>query len=211
MGVNDHQRVEWSAALRSNLEQLTELHGIVQDRIERTKICEEALEEALKRVAEEKSEEGDAMATLSTASEDAVRRARLVGVKLEATFLEGDIPEEKYRSALNAAFPAGSQSVGGTPESRLEALQQIVAALEEHSDADPDGKLGTLAAEGAKAIKDANLAAKREQEETRDAAEALSAARDDFDRAYQATKEIVGGLLRDVERLEELRDIFPDM
>ena len=211
MAVTDHQRVEWSAALRANLEQLTDLHAIVQDRVDRIKGCEEELEGALKSVEKEKSEEGDALATLASASEDAVRRARLIGVKLEGAFLEGDIPEETYRAALAAAFPAGSQSVGGTPAARLEALKRIVSALGQHAEADPDGKLAALAKEGAEAIEGSNVDAKREQEETRAAAEALNAARDEFDRAYQATKEIVGGLLRDVNRLTELRDVFPDM
>lgn len=211
MAVNDHKRVEWSAALRTNLEQLTVLHAIIQDRIDRTKSCEEALEEALKRVEREETEEGDAMASLSSASEDAVRRARLVGVKLEAAFLEGEIQEETYRAVLAAAFPAGSQSIGGTPAARRDALERIVSALEQHGGADPGGKLATLASEGAKAIDDANLDAKREQEESRTAGDVLESARNDFDRAYLATKEILSGLLRDEQRLGELRDIFPDM
>lgn len=211
MPVNDHQRIEWSAALRSNLEQLTDLHAIVQERIERSKTCEEALEVALERVEQEKSEEGDALASLSAASEDALRRARLIGVKLEAAFLEGAIPEATYRAALSASFPAGPQSIGATPALRLEALERITRALGQHEDADPGGKLGALAAEGAAAIKDANVGAKQEQEEGRAAAEALTSARAQFDRAYQASKEILSGLLRDAERLNELNELFPDM
>lgn len=211
MSVTDHQRVEWSAALRSNLEPLTELHGIVQDRIDRMAAIEERVAETLATVERERTEDSDALSQLSKASEDAVRRARLVGVKLEMAFLEGQIPEEAYRSALAAAFPAGSQSVGATPALRHEALKRIVAAMSQFGAADPDGALGTLAQEGAKAIEDANAAAKREQEETQAAQEALSAARVEFDRAYQATKEIMSGLLRDVGRLDELRDVFPDM
>ena len=211
MAVDDHQRLEWGAALRSNLEQETTLHGIVQERIDRMKELEDVLEGAVRRVSEEKSQEGDALGALSTASEDAVRRARLVGVKLEAAFLEGEVPEDTYRAALSAAFPKGPQSIGATPQQRLEALRRIVAALSEHGAADPSGKLGPLAQEGAEAIEAANDQAKREQAESREANEALSAARHGFDEGYQASKEIVGGLLRDAGRLTELRDLFPDM
>jgi len=211
MSVSDHQRVEWSAALCSNLEQLTDLHGIVQDRLDRHDALQKRLAEALEKVEQERSEDGNALSALSTASEDAVRRARLVGVKLEMAFLEGTIEEEPYRSVLAAAYPAGSQSVGTTPAARLDALERIVAALAQYDAADPEGDLGVLAHEGARAIEQANQEAKREQEETEAAAEELSNARVVFDRAYQASKEIVSGLLRDVGRLDELRDIFPDM
>jgi len=211
MSVTDHQRVEWSAALRSNLEPLTDLHGIVQDRLARHQTLEDALTGALERVEQERSEDGTALDMLSTASEDAVRRARLVGVKLEMKFLENGISEEVYRAVLAGAFPAGSHSVGATPALRHEALQRIVTTLEEHPESDSDDALGTLAREGAAAIDAANQEAKREQEETQAAAEAVGSARVQFDRAYQATKEILSGLLRDVERLDELRDIFPDM
>ncbi len=211
MAVTDHQRVEWSAALRSNLDQLTSLHAIVEDRIARMEAIEERLAEALATVERERSEDSEALTQLSKASEDAVRRARLVGVKLEMAFLEGAIPEEAYRSALASAFPSGSQSVGATPAARHEALRRIVAALHQFDGADPGGTLATLAQEGARAIEEANATAKREQEETQAAQEALSNARVEFDRAYQATKEIMGGLLRDAGRLDELRDVFPDM
>jgi hypothetical protein len=211
MAVDDHQRLEWSAALRSNLEQVIDLHGIVQERIDRQKTLQDALESAVKRVEQEKSQEGDALGALAAASEDAVRRARLVGVKLEAAFLEGEVPEDVYRAALAAAFPKGSQSIGTTPQQRLEALRRIVAALSEHAAADPSGTLGPLAQEGVSAIEDANAQAKREQAEAQEANDALAAARHDFDEGYQATKEIVGGLLRDAGRLNELRDLFPDM
>ena len=155
MSVTDHQRVEWSSALRSNLEQLTDLHSIVQDRMDRMEDIETRLGEALETVERERTEDSDALSQLSTASEDAVRRARLVGVKLEMAFLEGEIPEEAYRSALAAAFPAGSQSVGATPALRHEALKRIVSAMSQFAAADPDGKLGTLAQEGATAIESA--------------------------------------------------------
>ncbi len=211
MSVTDQQRVEWSSALRSNLEPLTDLHGIVQDRLDRHDALERDLTEALERVERERTEDGEALGMLSAASEDAVRRARLVGVKLEMRFLENAITEEVYRSVLAGAFPAGAHSVGATPALRYEALGRIVSALGQHAEADPDGSLVTLAREGAEAIEAANLAAKREQAETQAAADAVSAARVAFDRAYQATKEILSGLLRDVERLDELRDIFPDM
>lgn len=211
MAVTDHQRVEWSAALRANLEQIIDLHSIVEERVDRIQDLEKKLADALERIEREKSEEGEALSSLSTASDDAVRRARLVGVKLEGAFLEGEVPEETYRSALAACFPHGNQSIGTTPAQRLEALQRIVAALVQHDAADPGGKLGTIAQEGVDAIKAANAQAKVEQEESRMAAEQLEIARQDFDQAYQATKEIVGGLLRDAKRLSELRDIFPDM
>ena len=211
MSVTDHQRAEWSAALRANLEQITDLHSIVQERIDRIGDLEKKLTDGLERIEREKSEEGEALTSLSSASDDAVRRARLVGVKLEAAFLEGDVPEETYRAAPAACFPHGSQSIGTTPAQRLEALQRIVAALVQHDAADPGGKLGTLAQEGIDAIKQANAQAKVEQEESRQAAEELEVVRQDFDQAYQATKEIIGGLLRDAKRLSELRDVFPDM
>lgn len=211
MAVPDHQRVEWSSALRSNLEQLTELHSIVQERIDKLSGLEEKLTGALERIEREKTEESQALSSLSAASEDAVRRARLVGVKLEAAFLEGSVDEETYRAALAAAFPHGGQSVGTTPQQRLEGLQRIVEALIEHEGADPGGALGKLAQEGIDAIKDANQQAKVEQEEARQAANVLEEARQAFDNAYQATKEIVAGLLRDENRLSELRDVFPDM
>ncbi|HJL18436.1 MAG TPA: hypothetical protein RMH99_22420 [Sandaracinaceae bacterium LLY-WYZ-13_1] len=211
MAVNDHQRLEFSAALRSNLEQLANLHDIVAERIERQKAVEEALESAVKRVEEEKSQEGDALKALSEASEDAVRRARLVGVKLEAAFLEGQVTEEVYRAALNAAFPNGPQSIGTTPQQRLEALRRIATALSQHDAADPSGELGPLAQGGAQAIEDANAQAKREQADAQEANDSLAAARHDFDEGYQATKEIVAGLLRDAKRLNELKDVFPDM
>lgn len=211
MAIDDHQRVEWSAALRSNLEPLTDLHAIVGERVERLTTLEKELDRTAKTVEAEKREEGDALGSLAGASEDAVRRARLIGVKLEAAFLEGDVPEEVYRAALGAAFPSGPQSLGTTPQHRLEALTRIATALKEHAAADPDAKLSKLAAEGAKAIEAANQQAKREQAESRAASEALAKARHDFDEGYQATKEIVGGLLRDAGRLGELRDVFPDM
>jgi len=211
MPVDDHQRLEWSAALRSNLEQITDLHGIVQDRIERHEAVERELSEALSLVERERDEDNDALGALAEASEDAVRRARLVGVKMEMAFLEGDVPEDVYRAALAAAYPAGSQSVGTTPAQRYEALKRIETALETHAGADADGALRTLAREGAATLEEANLAAKREQEETQQAGQRLSDARGAFDRAYQASKEIVGGLLRDAQRLAELHDVFPDM
>ena len=211
MSVTDHQRVEWSAALRSNLEPLTDLHGIVQDRLDRHDALETTLTEALETVERERTEDSDALSMLSAASEDAVRRARLVGVKLEMRFLENAITDEAYRSVLAGAFPAGVHSVGATPALRHEALLRIVGALGQHSEADPDDELGAIAREGADAIDAANNEAKREREQTQAAADAVSVARIEFDRAYQATKEILSGLLRDAERLGELRDIFPDM
>lgn len=210
MAMNDQQRVEWGAALRSNLEQLTGLHSIVKERIDRLADRQASLEIALKRVEQERSEEGDALGGLATASDDAVRRARLVGVKLEAASLEGRIPEDAYRAAVAAAFPKGPQAIGATPALRLEALERIIAALTEHSAADPDSSLITLARDGAQGIRDANEKAKREQADARDANEALANARHDFDETYQATREILSGLLRDAGRLGELRDVFPD-
>ncbi len=210
MPVTDHQRVEYGAAVRANLTHVEELHAIVAERIAKLETVEKALETAVKRVEQERSEEGDALGALATASDDAVRRARLVGVKLEAAFLEGRVKEDVYRAALAAAFPRGAQSVGTTPAERLQALERIVAALTEHGGADPEGTLTQLASEGAQAIKDANSAAKREQAESREASDALAKARHDFDEIYQATREIVTGLLRDAGRLGELRDIFPD-
>jgi hypothetical protein len=208
--TDDHKRLAHAAALRSNLEPLATLHAIVPERIERLKERADALEAAVTRVEQEKSEEGDALSSLQAASEDAVRRARLVGVKLEAAFLEGQVPEETYRAALAAAFPQGGQSIGGTPQARLEALRGIVAAMHEHEAADPEGALGRLAEEGARAIEEANADAKREQAEAREANEALSEARAAFDRGYRATREIVTGLLREANRLDEIPDIFPD-
>lgn len=210
MAVDDHQRIEWGSALRANLRQLTDLHPIVEERIERLTSTQAALESAVTRVSQERSEEGEALGGLSGASEDAVRRARLVGVKLEAAFLEGRVKEDVYRAALEGAFPRGPQSIGSTPAQRLEALERIVAALSEHGEADPDGALIELARAGAQAIRDANERAKREQAESRDADQALTTARHDFDECYQATREIVTGLLRDARRLGELRDVFPD-
>ena len=209
--ADDHQRIEWSAALRANLAQLMDLHAIVEERSERLAVVESALESAAARVERERSEEGQALSSLSEASEDAVRRARLVGVKMEAAFLEGNVPEDVYRAALSAAFPRGPQSIGSTPAERLEALERIVAALTEHGDADPDGSLVELARGGAQAIRDANEEAKREQAESREANEALASARHDLDESYQATREILTGLLREAGRLGELRDVFPDM
>ncbi len=211
MAIDDATRLQWGPALRSNLEPLHALHSIVQERIDRLTETEGALKDALERVARESSEEGDALSMLATASDDAVRRARLVGVKLEAAFLEQSIPEEQYRAALAAAFPQGAQSIGATPALRLDALHRIAGALEMHADADPGGSLATLATEGARAIEDANAQAKREQEEAREAKDALEGARSAFDDSYLATKEILGGLLREAKRLGELRDIFPDM
>jgi hypothetical protein len=211
MAVTDHQRVEWSAALRANLEQLVDLHAIVQERVDKIAACEKRLTEALERIEREKNEESEALTALSTASDDAVRRARLIGVKLEASFLENEISEDVYRAALAAAFPHGGQSIGTTPQQRLEALQRIMSAFVHHDAADPGGKLGTLAQQGAEAIKEANQQAKVEQQEAKEAADQLAVARQDFDQCYQATKEIVGGLLRDERRLDELRDVFPDM
>ncbi len=211
MPITDVQRIDWSQALRANLEQLTDLHAIVQERIERMAAREDALESAARRVAEERAQEGDALSALSSAAEDAVRRARLVGVKLEARFLEGEIDEGTYRSALIAAFPHGAQSIGATPAQRFEALERIAAGLAQHLEADPDGALGKLAREGAQAIKQANDDAKREQVESREAAERLSRAQQELETAYQATKEILSGLLREAGRLGELRDVFPDL
>lgn len=211
MAATDHQRVEWSAALRANLSQITDLHAIVGERVARMQAVESALEAAVKRVERERSEEGDALGALASASEDAVRRARLVGVKLEAAFLEGRVKEDVYRAALSAAFPRGPQSIGTTPAQRLEALERIVSALTEHGGADPSGELVELARAGAQAIRDANESAKREQAEAREANDALAKARHEFDEAYTATREIVSGLLRDAGRLGELRDIFPDL
>jgi hypothetical protein len=211
MTITDHQRIEWSRALRANLEQLTALHGIVQERIDRLKATEEALETASRRVAEERVQEGEALSALSSASEDAVRRARLVGVKLEARFLEGELGEELYKSALAAVFPRGAQSIGTTPAQRFDALERIVAGLAQHPDADPSGALGKLARDGADAIKKANDDAKREQLESREAADQLARAQHQFDEAYLATKEILSGILREAGRLPELLDIFPDL
>lgn len=211
MAIDDATRLQWGPALRSNLEPLHDLHSIVQERIDKLSETESTLKDALERVAKESSEEGDALSMLATASDDAVRRGRLVGVKLEAAFLEQSIPEEAYRAALSAAFPQGAQSIGSTPAQRLEAMHRIAGALEMHDAADPDGALSAIAAEGARAIENANAEAKREQEEAREAKDALDAARTTFDDSYLATKEIVGGLLREAKRLSELRDIFPDM
>jgi hypothetical protein len=211
MAVDDQQKIEWGAALRANLEQLTDLHSIVRERIDRLATSGGALESAMERVSAERSQEGDALGSLSSASEDAVRRARLVGVKLEAAFLEGRVKEETYRAALAAAFPRGPQSIGTTPAQRLEALERVVSALTEHGAAEPDGSLIEVARAGAQAIRDSNEHAKREQAESRDAADALTAARHDFDECYQATREIVSGLLRDAGRIGELRSLFPDM
>lgn len=210
MATDDVTRLEWSKALRANLEPLVTLHSIVAERIEKLAALEASLDQAAQRVAREKSEEGDALSMLASSSEDAVRRARLVGVKLEAAFLEGAVPEDAYRAALAAAFPKGAQSIGATPAQRLEALLRIASALEAHDAADPSGTLAALAAEGAKAIEAANAQAKREQGEARAASEALEAARGAFDEGYLATREIVSGLLRDAKRLPELRDVFPD-
>ena len=211
MAIDDTKRLQWGPALRANLEPLTELHGIVQERIDRLTTTEEALRDALEKVEREKSEEGSALGELSAAADDAVRRARLVGVKLEAAFLEGEVPEDEYRAALAAAFPQGAQSIGATPAQRLEALRRIGSAFDNHASADPGGKLAALATEGADAIEAANVSAKREQEESRAANDTLAEARGGFDTSYLATKEIVGGLLREAGRLDELRDVFPDL
>lgn len=211
MAITDHQRVEWSAALRANLLQLRALHPIVEERIERLEAREAALDQALRRAEEERSQEGDALGALASAAEDAVRRARLVGVKLEAAFLEGEMPEDVYRAVLAEAFPRGAQSIGTTPAQRFDALERIASTLAERAEADPDGALAKLASDGAQAIKRANDDAKREQAESRDAGDLLAKARHDFDESYLATKEILSGLLREAGRLAELGDVFPDM
>lgn len=208
--ADDSQRIAWGTALRSNLEQLKSLHSIVGERLARQQVLDEALSSALERLGKERTDETTALNTLANASEDAIRRARLVAVKLEAAFLEAKVPEETYRAAQSAAFPRGVSSIGATPAQRVEALDRIVAALEEHKDADPSGELATLARDGAQAIRDANEGAKRDQAESREAGEQLARARHQWEEGYLATKDIVSGLLREADRLGELSQLFPD-
>ena len=211
MRISDQQRLAWGTTLRERLEAVRPLHGIVGERIARMETLDEQLHEALSRVTQESSEESDALTTLATASDEAARKLRLVAIRLEQAHLEGSVAPDLYRTAMGAAFPSGSGVVGGTPADRYSAARRVTATLEQHRAIDPDGSLATLAREAAADLEAKNAAAKKEAAERQVAHESLGRARHAWDEGYQATKEIVSGLLRDAARLGELRSLFPDL
>ena len=161
-------------------------------------------------MAAEESRASGALGALGEASEGAVKKARLIGLKLETAALEGAIPEALYRETLARLFPRGPQSLGQTPRERVEAMRVAHMTLE-GSEADPSGELAALAQAAVDAIESANASAKQNAVGKEEAAASLVMARASFDRGYRATKEILSGLLRDAERLAELSDIFPDL
>lgn len=211
MRITDQQRLQWGEIVRERLKALAGLHGIVAERIAKQEAVDARLREALDRVGRDSSDENDALSALETASAEAAKKLRLVGLRLEEAHLEGRVPDEPYRAAMAAAFPQGTGIVGGNPGDRYAAARRIAATLAEHTAVDPEGKLAALAAEAASELETRNTAAKKEAAERQDAHEALGHARVAWDEGYLATKEIVSGLLRDAGRHAELRGVFPDL
>lgn len=211
MRITDQQRLHWGEVLRERLKALAGLHGIVGERIAKQETLDARLREALDRVGRDSNDENDALTALETASGEAAKKLRLVGLRLEEAHLEGRLPEEPYRAAMAAAFPQGTGVIGGGPGDRYAAARRIAAALAEHTAVDPEGKLAALAAEAASELEARNAAAKQEAAERQEAHETLGRARVAWDDCYLATKEIVSGLLRDAGRHAELRGVFPDL
>jgi len=121
------------------------------------------------------------------------------------------VDDEAYRAAMTTAYPQGTGVVGGTPGDRHAAAQRVLQALTEQASIDPDGELGKIAKEQMAELERRNEAAKKEAAEKQQAHEQLGQARVAWDEGYQATKEILSGLLRDVGRHAELPSLFPDL
>lgn len=211
MRITDETRLSWGKLLRERLAGVTDLHAIVAERIAKQETLEAGLKAALDRVAEASSDEGDALAALTAASEDAARKLRLVGLKLEEAHLEGRVDDETYRAVVAAAFPRGTGTARGTPADRYNLAKRVATALREHSAVDPDGSLLKIVEGAVAELESCNAAAKQEAAARQQAHEALGRARVTWDDGYLATKEIVSGLLRDAGRHSELRKIFPDL
>ncbi len=211
MRITDDLRLSWGEALREALGGLSDLHSIVAERTERQKRLDETLAQAAERVGREETEESDALEALQKASEDALRRARLVALKLETAKLEAGLEHDVFNAVMNAAYPRGVGQIGGSAGERHRALEHIAGALVEHPDVDGDGALRKLATEGMQMLTDANEAAKKEAAEKKEAHEQLIEARTAWDDGYEATKNILSGILLDAGRREELPDVFPDL
>lgn len=209
--VTDEVRLAWGAAVRDKLEALRPLHSIVGERITRQANVDETLRAAGVRAGSEAMAKSAALKTLADASEDAVKRAKLVALKLETAHLEGQLTTETYQALVAAAFAQAPGLIGATPGDRFQALNRIVAALATVPDADKGGVLAKSAEAGAKALEAANDAAKKEAVDETDALDKLSQARTAWDDAYGATKDIVAGLLREAGRRGEHTAIFPDL
>ena len=208
--MTDEQRISMGAALADRLDALKELHAIVAERIARQRTIDETLRAAVERAGSEAAQESAALRALSDASEDAVKRGRLIALKLETAQLEGQLSQESYQALIAAAFPAGLGVVGATPGDRFQALRRIAAALEKTEDADKGGLLRQSAEGGATALEKANADAKREGQDKSDALDKLGQARVAWDDTYAATRDILSGLLREAGRLKEHAAIFPD-
>jgi len=210
MRINDEGRLALGRTVRERLETVRDLHAIVAERIAKQEELDGNLKEALDRVGKESTEEHDALDALSQASEEAARRIRLVALKLETKHLEGAVDDDTYRTILGAAFPQGTGAVGGTPGDRHTAMSRIGQALEQHPAVDPGGELSKVAKHSLSDREPRNEAAKKEAAERQEAHEQLGQARVAWDEGYQASKEIVGGLLRDAGRHAELGQLLPD-
>lgn len=207
----DDNRLAWGKHLRESLPAIGALDDIVARRVERQAALDEALGAARDAAAKEQAEVSESVAALNAAADDSGRVLRLIAVKLEALWLEQLIPEAAFRKAGAAAFPGGPQSIPAHAKERHTALARIATALAEHTEADPGGALAKLAGDTAASLVAANDAAKKESEEAREAQAKLEEARNAWDEGYLATKEIIGGLLRDAGRRAELSALFADL
>ena len=211
MRITDEKRLAWGRALTETLRSATQLHAIVQERIDKQEKLNERLATALAHVNQESAQENETLSALTAASEDTAKKLRLIAIKLEQAHLEGKVEDEPYRAAMTTAYPQGTGVVGGTPGDRHAAAQRVLQALTEHASIDPDGELGKIAKEQMAELERRNEAAKKEAAEKQQAHEQLGQARVAWDEGYQATKEILSGLLRDVGRHAELPSLFPDL
>lgn len=211
MRITDEKRLAWGQALRESLQGVKGLHAIVQERIDKQEKLDARLSEALQQVNRESAQENETLGALTAASEETAKKLRLIAIKLEQAHLESNVDEEAYRAAMAAAFPQGTGVVGGTPGDRHAAAQRVARVLAEHNAVDADGSLAGMAREQMADLERRNEAAKKEAAGKQQAHEQLGQARVAWDDGYQATKEIVSGLLRDVGRYAELTSIFPDL
>jgi hypothetical protein len=211
MTTTDEQRLQWGAQTRERLETVRELHSIVGERITKQAALDEGLRTAIETAGREALEESTARKSLADAVDDALRRAKLIALKLETAQLEGQVAVEAFRTVMAGAFPGGVGAIGPQAIDRRNALLRIGKAIEETPAADPSGTLRQSAQNGVQALEDTNAATKKEEADKTGALQALAETRTRWDEGYTASREILSGLLRDVGRRAELGGLFVDL
>jgi len=82
MRITDEKRLAWGRALTETLRSATQLHAIVQERIDEQEKLNERLATALAHVNQESAQENETLSALTAASEDTAKKLRLIAIKL---------------------------------------------------------------------------------------------------------------------------------